>query len=466
MVYVVRVLGMALCLSWSLAASAAGVEVWLSSEDGEYQLTPAGPIECETGVRPWGDTITVEPGTTHQQVLGMGFSFEHATCENLYKLSPEKREEVIRKLVDPVEGIGMNLMRVCIGTSDFVGEPYYSYCDLPEGETDPGLTHFSIEKDRAYVLPVIKAAQAINPDLLFFASPWSPPGWMTSNGKLEGGRLERKWYDAYALYLVKFLRAYEAEGVPMRAITVQNEPGHADPNYPTCLWRPEDQRDFIRDSLGPLFDQEGITTPIWCWDHNYSFIDFPRTVLSDPGAAKYCEGTGWHSYEGKPEAMATLTSEFPEKDAFFTEGSTFFTRGAIDLIGIFRNGARSYNGWVILLDEKRRPNRGPHFASPTCIVLNSETLELKYRFDYYMYGQFMKFIARGAVRLESTVGDRDFNSIAFRNPDGSLVLVAANNAKHIHRFTVRCGEQAFRASLPAKSVGTFRWGVPEVENAR
>lgn len=457
---VVQLLAVFLAVPLAAAAQAGTVEVWLSSEDGAHQLTPGAPIALEAEMRSRGTTLVIEPEKTHQRMLGMGASFEHATCENLFKLTPEKREEVIRKLVHPEEGIGMNLMRVCIGTSDFVGEPYYSYCDLPEGETDPELKHFSIEKDRAYVLPVIKAAQAINPDLLFFASPWSPPGWMTSNGKMEGGRLEREWYGAYARYLLKFLRAYEAEGVPMRAITVQNEPAHVDPNYPTCLWRPEDQRVFLRDHLGPLFDQEGITTPVWCWDHNYNFEDFPRTVLSDPDAAKYCEGTAWHFYEGEPGAMARIGAEFPDKDAFFTEGSTFFTRGAITMIDIFRNGARSYNAWVILLDEKRQPNRGPHFASATSIVLDSETLELTYRFDYYMYGQFMKFIQRDAVRLESTPGDRDFNSIAYQNPGGSIVLVAANNGRRPHRFTVQCGAYGFRASLPAKAVGTYRWEMP------
>lgn len=447
----------------AISASAAEVEVWLSSEDGEHELSPGDALSLEKDVRAWGDLVVVEPEKTYQRMLGMGASFEHATCENLAKLSPEKREEVIRKLVHPEDGIGMNLIRVCIGTSDFVGEPYYSYCDLPEGETDPDLSEFSIEKDRAYVLPAIKAAQRINPDLLFFASPWSPPGWMTTNGKMEGGRLERAWYDAYALYLVKFLRAYEAEGVPMRAMTVQNEPAHVDPNYPTCFWRPEDQRDFIRDHLGPLFDQEGITTPIWCWDHNYNFIKFPRTVLSDPGAAKYVEGTAWHFYEGEPEAMAELGEEFPEKDTFFSEGSTFWTRGALEIIGILRNGARSYNAWVIMLNEKRQPNRGPHFASPTCIVLDSETLEVTYRFDYFMYGQFMKFIQRDAVRVAATPGDGDFDCVAYHNPDGTLVLVAANNSNRTDRFVVQCGGRAFRAALPAKSVGTYRWRMPEAE---
>lgn len=438
-------------------AATAEVEVWLSSEDGRYALASVPAIPLSEAEETRLDVIEIDPARAHQSILGMGASFEHATCHNLALLSEEAREEVIRRLVHPEDGIGMNLMRLCIGASDFIGEPYYSYNDLPPGETGPELEGFSVAKDRDYVLPVVRAALRINPGVLYFASPWSPPGWMKSTGKMEGGTLLREHYDVYARYLLKFVQAYEAEGVPIHALTLQNEPGMVSPDYPTCLWKGEWQRDFIRDHVGPLFEREGVDAQIWCWDHNYNNLDFPRAVLSDPEAARYVQGTAFHFYEGKPEAMAQLKSEFPDKDIFFTEGSTFKTRGALQIIGMFRNGARSYNAWVILLDENRKPNRGPHFASPTAIEINSATRELTYRYDYYMYGQFMKFIGRGAVRLESTPGDRQFDSIAFRNPDGAFVLVAANNSDRSKRFAVQCGDRFFRASLPPKAVATYRW---------
>src|SRR5262249_21384969 len=150
---------------------------------------------------------------------------EHSTCSNLFRLTLSEREQAIEDLVSPSTGIGMNLMRVCIGTSDFAGEDWYSYDDLLPGQNDPELSHFSIDPDRAYILPVLKVAKQKNPDLLFFASPWSPPGWMKTTGNMIGGELLPKWYATYARYLVRFIEAYEAEGIPIHGITVQNEPG-------------------------------------------------------------------------------------------------------------------------------------------------------------------------------------------------------------------------------------------------
>ena len=443
------------CCAVAAAQGGASVEVWMSSENGDYALSQMPGIPLEAATNEAG--IVIDPRKTCQTILGMGASFDHASWYNWSLLDEAARAEVIRKLFDPDAGIGMNLMRLCIGTSDFAGEPWYSYDDMPEGETDLELDHFSIDKDRAYLLPAVKAAQAANPDLLFFASPWSPPGWMKTTGTRLAGKLKPEYYGVYARYLLRFLRAYENEGVPIHALTLQNEPAHIDPAYPTCLWKGEEQRDLIRDHVGPLFAGENIIAKLWCWDHNYNRLEFPRAVLSDPAAAQYVDGTAFHFYEGEVEAMSQLRGEFPDKHLYFTEGSTFRTRGAIQLIGILRNWARSYSAWVIMLDENRKPNNGPHFASRTCLEFDSKTRQVAYRFDYYMYGQFMKFIHRGAVRVESTPGTAKFDHIALRNPDGALVMVAANAGNAPQTFRARCGKTEFAASLPARSVATFRW---------
>lgn len=390
-------------------------------------------------------------------MLGLGSSFDHATCENLSKLTAEKREAVMESLFHPEKGIGMSLMRVCIGTSDFVGEPYYTYADQPEGQTDPELKSFSIEKDRAYVLPAIKQALAINTNLLLFASPWSPPAWMKTSGKLGKGRVKREFYPAYANYLLKFLKAYEAEGVPIHAMTVQNEPQHEDARYPTTIWQAEDQRDFIRDHLGPLFEANRAKTLIWCWDHNWNKIEFPRTILSDPNAARFVDGTGFHRYEGEVSAQTKLRDEFPSKHIYYTEGSVFGTEGAMNIIEILRHWSRSYNAWVVMLDEHRKPNRGPHPASATCVELLDDR-SVRYNFDYYMMGQFMKFIRRGAVRVESRGGEKEhLANVVFVEPDGRMVMVVANTGKAGRRFAVKCNGRMFEAELPGESVGTYRW---------
>jgi len=312
----------------------AQVEIVLSTTTLDHKLTPQDAVSW-TDTPPLGvDIIEVDPGTAYQSIVGIGSSLEHATCYNLSLLSGERRDEVLTNLVHPEDGIGMDMMRICIGTSDFAGEPWYTYNDMPDGEEDSDLSGFSIAKDREYVLPTLKRAREINPNLRYVASPWSPPAWMKTNKQIPAGRFDSDYSDVYARYLLKFLDAYAAEGIPVYAMTLQNEPGYPDPNYPTCYWRPQQQRDFIRDHVGPLFTENNVETRIWCWDHNYNFLKFPRTVLSDPAAAKYVDGTAFHFYEGDVTAMSQLKEELPDKHIYFTEGSTFGVRGAITIMDI------------------------------------------------------------------------------------------------------------------------------------
>jgi len=444
-----------LALSAALSAG-ADVQSWISSEDGSRQLAAQPAIAWSDAPADEGRLIRLDTEKTGQSILGLGASLEHATCYNLSLLGTEKRDEVLRKLVHPVDGIGMNLMRICIGTSDFTGEDWYSYCDTPDGAPDPELKHFSIEKDRAYILPTLKAALAINPELKFIAAPWSPPAWMKSNGSMLAGRLKPEYYDAFSRYLVKFIEAYAAEGIPVHSITPQNEPDFPNPNYPTCYYRPEDELKLIRDHLGPRMKEAGVATELWCWDHNWNKIQFPQTILRDPVAGAFVSGTAFHFYEGTVDAQSTLHAEFPAKPIYFTEGSTFGTRGAVQITEILHHWARSYNSWVVMLDEDRKPNNGPHDASRTCVELMRDG-SVTYHFDYYMYGQFMKFIPRGAVRLATEPGDGRFAHIAFKNPDDSITLVVVNSLRSEETFSVALGDNTFAATLPGKSVGTYTW---------
>jgi O-glycosyl hydrolase len=436
--------------------AADSASVWRSSEDHRWKLTPDKPV-------PWLiqspdsnlNLIQVHPDRTRQSILGMGASFDHASCYNLSQLTHELRTETLRRLFHPTDGIGMNLMRVCIGTSDFTSDPWYTYNDLPQGETDPDLRRFSIDRDRAYVIPVIREALAINPDLLLYASPWSPPAWMKTNGSLLAGELKREWHDAYARYLVKFLQAYAREGLPIHALTVQNEPNFPNPNYPTCRWTAEDQLLFIRDHLGPLLRQENMPTRIWCWDHNWNLLDFPRTILQDPVASRFVDGTAFHHYEGDVSAQSTLHSEFPAKHIYFTEGSAFATEGATRIIQILRHHARSYNAWVFMLDEHRKPNNGPHPASATPVERLDDN-SVRYNYDYYMYGQFMKFIPRNSKRVVTT-GPELPAHLAVLRPDGHFALVLANPDDRPLTIQVSSQDRLLSDRLPARSVSTYTW---------
>lgn len=466
-------LGLIAVFSAVAAEAAATIRWWASSVDGKLQLTEQPPLEWtsppkldETAV------VKVDSTTRFQTMLGMGSSLEPATCWNLSRMAPAERGQVMEKLVNPTNGIGMNLMRLCIGTPDFTGDPWYSYNDLPPGETDPELKQFSIERDRRYILPAIKLARQKNSNLLFFASPWSPPGWMKSTGTMIGGHLLPQQYAVYAEYFVRFIQAYEAEGIPIHAVTIQNEPGvdrakEKNPkwHYPSCHWTGAQERDFIRDHLGPALRRYGLKTLIWCYDHNYNVrasgddpgIGYPRAILADPRAATFVSGVAFHGYAGKPEGMGVFHREFPRVPLYFTEGSVFGIDGTVELIGRLHNWASGYNAWVTMLDDHSKPNNGPFEASRTMVMLNPETLKPTYHFEYFMAGQFMKFVQRGAQRIESTAGDKAFANVAFRNSDGTIVLIVANTTAPSKPFKIESRGRSLATGLPPKSVATFVW---------
>ncbi len=441
------------------APAEPAVQWWVSSSDMSERMSTQAPLSFTPGPSRAKTIIEVDPARTFQTIVGLGSSLEHSTCYNISRLPPEQQEEVVASLVDPEKGIGMSLMRICMGTPDFTASAWYSYDDLPPGQTDPEMRRFSIAKDREYVLPILKLALRKHAHLKFFASPWSPPGWMKTNGALCGGAIKPRHFASLARYFTKFIEAYEAEGIPVHAVTVQNEPQYAPNTYPTCRWTAGQQRDFIRDHMGAEFKASGISAKIWCYDHNFNSPEFPATILSDVEAARYVEGTAFHHYEGRPSAMTALHNRFPEKRVYFSEGSVFGIEGAAQIVEFLRNWACSYNAWVTVIDRQGQPNPGPHDCSPTCVVLDSEALTLDYRFDYYMYGQFMKFIRPGAVRVHSSE-PKSLPNCAVRNPDGSLVLVVVNRGGQAATFDIQWNDGHLAAKIAGNSVATYRWRTP------
>jgi glucosylceramidase len=461
-----------MAISTSPVVAVEPIRWWVSTADLKHQLTEQPPLEWQAVSRTRGSRIEVNPMETHQTMLGLGSSLEPSTCWNLSRMSAEDRERTLERLVDRERGIGMNLMRICMGTPDFTGDPWYSYNDLGPGKTDPELKRFSIEKDLAYILPVLKLAKQKNRDLLFFASPWSPPGWMKSTGTMIGGHLLRQWYPAYAEYFVKFIRAYEAEGIPIHAVTIQNEPGvdrakekHRKWHYPSCRWTGEQEREFIRDHLGPAFRRHGLKTKMWCYDHNYNAqprgddpgIAYPRAILSDSAAAQFVAGVAFHGYAGEPSGMSMFHREFPAVPLYFTEGSVFGIKGGEALVEKLRHHASAYNAWVTILDDNGNPNNGPFEASRTIITLDPKTRKPKEHFDYFLYGQFMKFVRRGALRIESGARENSIANVAFRNPEGGIVLIVVNSGGFEQLLWLSCGERGAAARLPGKCIATFTW---------
>lgn len=452
--------------------AAPPVSAWVTTADLRFRQSPADASLFLPADAPGTTFVKIDPARTFQSILGLGSSLDHATCHNLSQLSPNDLDQALTQLFDPQQGIGMNLMRLCIGTPDFTGEPWYTYNDLPAGETDPEMRKFSIEKDQRYILPILQKVHARFPQVLFFASPWSPPGWMKTTGSTTGGQLRQEWEKAYALYFVRFIQAYAAAGIPLHAVTIQNEPGvdralSKDPKwfYPSCRWNADQERRFIRDHLGPALRQAGLRTEIWCYDHNFNEqptredagISQPRTILSDPAAAAFVQGVAFHGYAGNPSGMSILQKEFPQTRIHFTEGSVFKLEGAALLVDYLRHEATSYNAWVTVLDENRKPNNGPFAASETVLTLDSKSRTVRANRDFHLYGQFMKYIQRGAQRLDSQPSSHNLAQVAFRNPDGSSVLVLAHPADGEAPVRVESGGTKFALRLPAQSVVTCRW---------
>ena len=296
-------------VGFATTAQAAGpaVSVWETTPTQSQLLAEQSGTEFASGNSSASQVITVSPTTTYQSMTGFGASFTDSAA-SLVAASP-LRNSIMTKLFDPTQGIGLDFLRQPIGASDF-SNSLYSYDDMPSGETDPNLTNFSVSHDNSYILPLLQQALSINPQVTVMATPWSPPGWMKTTDSMIGGTLNTSDYQVYANYLVKFLQAYKAAGVPVSLITPQNEPEYSASNYPSSTFTSSQEATFIANDLGPAIKAAGLSTGILDYDHNWNDTSFPETVLGS-AAAQYVVGTAWHCYAGDPSAQTTVEQAYP-----------------------------------------------------------------------------------------------------------------------------------------------------------
>jgi glucosylceramidase len=355
----------------------------------------------------------------------------------------------------------LSVCRTCIGSSDYA-TTLYSYDD---GAPDPTLARFSIAHDQQYILPILRQARGINPDLFLFSSPWSPPGWMKANGSMLGGSMRRQYMPSYAEYFVKFLQDYGANGLPVQAVTIQNEVDtDQDGRMPACIWPQEYEADFVSQHLGPAFERAGLKTQIWLIDHNYNLWGRAIAELEAPNVRKYADAIAWHGYLGEPQWMNRVHEKFPHVAMYWTEGGPDYTdpRYAADwadwgktFTGILRNCCRSITAWNFALDEKGRPNIGP-FSCGGLLTIHSQSHAVTYSGQYWALAHYSRFIRRGARRFDSRSQDTELYHAAFQNPDGQKVLVLSNPGP-AKFYELRLNELAARVSLPADSVSTLAW---------
>jgi len=431
---------------------------WVTNE--KLRITRKDAIHWQPAGTPEGAGIVLNQDKKFQEILGFGAAFTDAACFVFSQLAAPARERLFHELFHPSE-MGLSVCRTCIGSSDY-STHVYSY---DEGEPDPEVTRFSIEPDKKYILPILREARKANPDLFLFSSPWSPPGWMKSGGSMLGGSMRRRYLPLYAQYFLKFLSAYQKEGVAIQAVTPQNEVDtDQDGRMPACIWPQEYEIEFVRDHLGPLLKTNGMATEIWILDHNYNLWGRAVAELDDPGLRKYCNAIAWHGYVGKPEMMSKAHEAHPDAEMYWTEGGPDYTspdyltdwaKWGETFTTILRNWCRSITGWNVALDERGRPNIGP-FPCGGVVTIDSHTREIMRSGQYWGLAHFSRAIRRGARRFTSESTLTEISHVAFENPDGTQVVVVTNTGP-ARTTTLQLGKMRAELALDKNSITTFVW---------
>jgi glucosylceramidase len=412
------------------------------------------------------ETIFVDPSKTYQTVLGIGGALSDAAAETFYKLPKDKQQEILQAYFDPEKGIGYTLGRTHIHSCDFSSE---SYTYVTNG--DATLASFDVAHDRKYRIPFIKEilATAGESNFTLFASPWSPPAWMKDNhDMLHGGKLKPEYYGTWANYCAKFIKAYQQEGIPIWGMTVQNEP-MATQTWESCIYTAEEERDFVKNYLGPTFAKNGLSEKhIVIWDHNRGLMyQRAKVVLDDPDAAKYVWGVAYHWYVGDHfENVKRVQQAFPEAHLLFTEGCNGpFNPDTIDdwkwgenygksMINDFNNGVVGWTDWNVLLDEQGGPNHVGNFCFAP-IHGDTKTGTLHYMNSYYYIGHFSKFVRPGARRIISSSTTDNLLTTAFVNKNHDVVVIVMNASEAAQPFYLWIDNKAAKSESPAHSIMTL-----------
>jgi glucosylceramidase len=413
-------------------------------------------------------TITVEPSKTYQSIDGYGWALTGGSAQHIVHMSAPSRAALLKDLFS-TEGnhIGGSYLRVSIGASD-LNDHVFSYDDLPDGQTDTALAHFDLGPDKQEVIPVLKEVLKIYPSLKILGSPWSAPAWMKDNHDTRGGSLKREYYGAYARYFVKYIRAMAKEGIRIDAITIQNEPLHPG-NNPSMFLPAKDEGEFVKGYLGPAFQRAGIKTKIIIYDHNCDKPEYPISILDDPEARKYVDGSAFHLYGGTIDALSKVHDAYPKKNLYFTEqwvgAPGDFSKDIPEhigklIIGASRNWSRNVIEWNLAAD----PNNQPHTDRGGCDrCLGAITIDgdkVTHNPAYYIVAHAAKFVRPGSVRIASDATGADAGSlpnVAFHTPSGKTVLIVLNSGAAAQTFTIADNKAQTITTLNAGAVGTFVW---------
>ncbi|MCX6222866.1 MAG: glucosylceramidase [Bacteroidia bacterium] len=439
------------------------VQFWLTSPTTNILFQKQNASLLFGPVSQADPVIEVDTTKTYQTMDGFGNCLTDGSAILLARMSSAARSSLLKELFAwDKNNIGISYLRVSIGASDLSEHPY-SYNDISEGQSDMDLKKFSLDPNRKDLIPVLKEILKINPSIKILASPWSAPTWMKTNNNSKGGSLRKECFLVYAKYFVRYIQDMQKEGIPIDAITIQNEPLHPG-NNPSMYMTAEDQALFVKQNLGPAFHSAGLKTKIIVYDHNADKIIYPLTILRDPEAAKYVDGSAFHLYGGKIEALSDMHKEFPDKNLYFTEqwiGSPANFPGDLAwhtktlIIGASRNWCRNVLEWNMASD----PNCNPHTEGGCDRCLGTITLssdQVTRNPAYYILAHAAKFVRPGSVRIGSNVVDI-LPNVAFATKEGKKVLIVLNDSQSRMKFNISYEGKAVQAEMEKGAVGTFIW---------
>ncbi|MEO3402340.1 glycoside hydrolase family 30 beta sandwich domain-containing protein [Mucilaginibacter sp. CAU 1740] len=441
------------------------VNAWLTTGDKSNLLQPQTSFNFAADAGTNATTVTVDENQTFQGIDGFGFTLTGGSAGLLNGLGSNQTSVLNELFGTGTNQIGISYVRISIGASDL------SANDFTYNQTsgDFNMNNFSISAENQDLLPILKKIIAINPSIKILATPWTAPTWMkvntTGNNGYTGGSLNTAagYYDAYARYFVKYLQAMQAQGITIDAVTPQNEPLNPY-NNPSMVMQPNEQANFIKNNLGPQLRAAGFQTKIIAYDHNTDRIDYPETVLADGGANPYVDGSAFHLYSGTIDKLSDVHTAYPSKNVYFTEqwvgapsnfgGDLSWHVGTL-IIGATRNWSRNVLEWNLAAD----PNNNPHTNGGCSTCLGGITVSgtsITRNVGYYIIGHASKFVRPGAVRISSNISG-SIQNVAFKNSDGSKVLIALNNGSSSSTFKVKWGAESFTYTLAAGAVVTFKW---------
>lgn len=449
------------------SGSSSSVSAWVTTPDLQKALTSSTPtLGTLSGA---AASVTINPSKTYQSIVGAGGSLTDSSTYVLNTLSASAKTDVLNHLFNTSSGIGVSFLRQPMAGTDFSSVGDYSYDDNPSGNWDEQLSNFSIAQDLKATVPILKESLGINPDIVVVALPWSAPAWMKTNASMDGRpagngepSLKTEAYDVFARYFVKFIKAYADNGIPIHAVSPQNEPLNLDAAYPAMGLTAAEETTFIRENLGPALKSANLSTVVWGYDHNWDDIGYPQTIMADVTAASYTEGAAFHCYAGDISAMTTFHNNYPDKSIYISEcsGGGWQSNALSDTIDLIINGTRNWarviSLWNLVLDS----NSGP--ANKGCsncrgfVTVDTSSGKVSYNIDYYAMGHMSKFVQSGAVRIDSS-SSGSINAVAFKNPDGSFALIGHNTSQSDISLQVNGSTQNFNLTVPAGAAVTFTW---------